>query len=145
MRNLRFPHFIEKLHEAVVNHEGDGHIQGHATQPRYCPFVKRSQSLVFVNLDGTVQRVFVLGCFQPLHSCFDNVDGGVTKDGGSASRGTHQPGDKGGDLLALVFTAVPVLQGLHDEEANRLVAALLEDGGRHPLVDSVKTLFFNNL
>ena len=36
-----------------------------------------------------------------------------------------------GNWLLGVATPVPVFAGLHDEEPDRLVAALLQDGGRH--------------
>ena len=62
------PHFVEELHEAVVDHEGDGHVQAHARHPRDGSLVESSRTLVHQDLSGAVEGVLVPGCLQALHS-----------------------------------------------------------------------------
>lgn len=34
------PDLVEELHEGVVDHEGDAHVEAHATQTRHRPLVE---------------------------------------------------------------------------------------------------------
>ena len=64
-----------------------------------------------------------------------NLPGGIFQGGICRSPLTH---DQLGHLLVLVAAPVPVLQGLHDVEADGLVAALLDDGRRQALVHAAQ-------
>ena len=46
-QSLRFPHSVEEVHEIVVDHEGDGHIQRYTAQPWHCTFVKSAHITMY--------------------------------------------------------------------------------------------------
>ncbi len=61
----------------------------------------------------------------------DNVQRGVAHDGASAGEPAEESDDPLRDRLLRITLTVPVLQRLHDEEPDGLVAPLLQDGGGH--------------
>lgn len=46
------PHTVEQFHEAIIYHEGDGHVQTHTAQPGHGPFVKPESKIKFL-VQGT--------------------------------------------------------------------------------------------
>ena len=75
--------------------------------------------------------------FVYLHSGFYNVEWSVAEDGRGTGDGAEAAGNELGDALGVVAAAVPVLERLHHEETDRLVAALLHHRGRQTLVRSL--------
>ena len=61
------PELVEHLHEAVVDHEGDGHVQADPGHPRDGSLVESLGTFVDHDLAGAVQRVLVPGRVQSLH------------------------------------------------------------------------------
>lgn len=139
------PDLVEEVHEGVVDHEGDGDVEAHATEPRNGALVEGRETLVPGNLEHAVEGVLVLVSVKTLHACFDHVDGGVAEDGGGACDGAEHADDELVDGLGGVPAAVPVLAGLHDEEPDGLVAALLHDGRRQPLIRALDAFSADNL
>merc|ERR1719354_560715 len=52
---------IEYLHKAVIDHEGDGHVQTDSAHTRQGSLVEGFGTLVLQYRPGTVQRILVLG------------------------------------------------------------------------------------
>lgn len=55
------PEFVEQIHERIVDHECDGHIETDAAQPRHGALVEGGRSFVAPNLHETIGGVLVLG------------------------------------------------------------------------------------
>ena len=122
------PDLVEELHERVVNHEGDGNVEADAAHPGDGALVEGLGSLVHPDLLGAVPGVLVPVGLQTLHPRLDNVQWSVAKDGagaGEAAEGSHH---QLWHRLLVVVAPVPALQGLHNVEADGLVAALFHDG-----------------
>jgi len=73
------PDFVEHLHEAVVDHEGDGHVQADPGHPGDGSLVEGLGSLFDHDLASAVQRVLVPGCLQALHPLGDKKGRELTK------------------------------------------------------------------
>lgn len=56
-----FPNFVKQVHKRIVDHEGNRHIQTHATQTRHRALVEGGRALVLQYLQCTIRRVLVLG------------------------------------------------------------------------------------
>ncbi len=133
------PNLVEHLHEGVVDHERDGHVEADPAQPGQRALVEGHGALVLPNLDSAVDRRLVLARLQPLHPGLDDVDGRVAKDGGGAGDGAERARDELVDRLVGVPAAPPVLERLHDEEADGLVRALLRHRREEALVRPADT------
>ena len=61
------PDFVEEVHEAVVDHEGDGNVQADSRHPRDSALVESPRPLVHHDLLGAVERVLVPVGLKSLH------------------------------------------------------------------------------
>ena len=75
------PDLGEQLHERVVDHERNGHVQTDPGHARNGALVEGGGALVDPDLPAAVPRVFVLVRLEALHARLDDVDRGVSEDG----------------------------------------------------------------
>lgn len=138
------PEFIEQIHERIINHKGDGHIETNPTQSRHRSLIECGRPLISPDLHCTVGRIPVLGRLQSLHTRFDHIDWCVAKDGRSTGHRTESADQQLWYRLRGIVTFVHFPARFHHIESNGLIRALLQNGGRHTFVHARESFLLDN-
>ena len=64
-------HFIKELHEGIVDHKSDGHIEANSGHPRNRSFIESLWAFVDHNLLCALEGALVFGRLQALHPEYD--------------------------------------------------------------------------
>lgn len=100
----------------------------------------RKKSLVLPNFRKAIHCIFVLGRFQALHSCFDYVYGGVTKNAGCPSQGSKKSHSKFRHRNFWISFSVDIFARFNDKKSDGLIRTLFQNCGGKTLIYSSKSL-----